>query len=373
MRIYFDNNASSEIHPEVRRVIEEAQRDCWANPSSVHSEGQRARRLLEESRQILADALGIRALDLVFTSGGSEANNAAILGASLPSGSHVVTTGIEHPSVLAAVRELERRGHRITLVPPDSDGVVPATAMIAALSEDTSLVTMMFANNETGVLQPVREVAAACRERGIRVHCDAVQAFGRIEAPLESLEVDTAAIAAHKAHGPKGIGALYVRQGTALEPLVRGGAQERRRRAGTENAPLAAGFARAAGLEVATERVSSLRERLEREITREIHATVNGARSPRLPNTASVCFHGRDAESLVIALDLAGIAASTGSACSSGRVEPSHVLLAMGLSLEDARSSVRFSLGKLTTPAEIDAAIPIVREVVNRQRNRVTG
>lgn len=370
MRIYLDNNASSEIHPDVLAALEQAQRTCWANPSSVHSEGRKARRLLEESREELAAAVGIGARDLVFTSGGSEANNAAILGSNLSPGSHVVSTSIEHPSVLAALKELERRGHRVTLVPPTSEGVVTRQAVTEALREDTTFVAMMFANNETGVLQPVAEVAAECRGRGIHLHCDAVQAFGRMPLSLEALGVDSASIAAHKSHGPKGIGGLYVRQGVVLEPIVRGGAQERRRRAGTENAALAAAFAATARLPLAIEQVAHMRDRLEKEVTDGLETTINGGGAPRLPNTTSIRFDGSDAESLVIALDLEGVAASTGSACSSGRVEPSHVLIAMGLSLLDARSSVRFSLGKLTTPAHVDRAVEIVRAVVKRQAQR---
>ena len=371
MRIYLDNNASSEIHPEVMEVLDSVQRSCWGNPSSVHSEGQKARRVLEEARAALAGAVGAHPRSLVFTSGGSEANNAAIGGVRLSPGAHVVSTSIEHPSVLASLLELERRGHPVSRIDPGAEGVVSSDRVIEALREDTTLVTMMFANNETGVLQPVAEVASVCRERGIVFHCDAVQAFGRIPLELDSMGVDTASIAAHKAHGPKGIGALFVREGRVLDPLVRGGAQERRRRAGTENPALAAAFAAAARLAHDAERIEALRDRFEQRVTTELAgAVVNGGSAARLPNTSSIRFTGRDAESIVIALDLAGVAASTGSACSSGRVEPSHVLLAMGLSLEDAKSSVRFSLGKLTTPAQIEQAISIVCEVVSRQTRR---
>lgn len=370
MRIYLDNNASSEIHPQVLETLLEESARCWGNPSSIHSEGQRARRLLEESRTTIAQMIQADPREIVFTSGGSEANTAALL-SPLPATADVVVTAIEHPSVLAAVAELERRGHPVTRVDPDRDGVVPAARVISALRETTALVTMMLANNETGAVQPVADVGRACRERGIRLHCDAVQAAGRIPVNVDTLQADTLSIAAHKMHGPKGIGALFVRSGVVLEPLIRGGAQERRRRAGTENAPLAAAFAAAAALPLDAERVEELREGFEATVVRQVDdVTVNSSGAPRLPNTSNLCFRGRDAEGVVIGLDLGGVAASTGSACSSGRVEPSHVLLAMGLSLEDARSSVRFSLGKMTTRDEVEQAARIVCTVLARHAVR---
>jgi cysteine desulfurase len=314
----------------------------------------------------VASLIGATAREVVFTSGGTESNNAAIFGAVPSTGRHhIVTTAIEHPSVREPVEELARRGHEVTTVPPESSGEVSARRMIDALRPDTRLMTMMLANNETGVIQPVAEVAAVCRERGIHVHCDAVQAIGKIEVDVEALGVDTLASSAHKLHAPKGIGALYVRRNLALDRYIFGGAQERRRRAGTENVPLAIAFGVAA--EVAADRpeIAPLRDRFEKQLS-GLPITVNGASVRRLPNTSSVRFHGADAEGIVIGLDLAGVAVSTGSACSSGRVEPSHILLAMGLSTDDARSTVRFSLSRFTTAEEIDRAVALLREIVPR-------
>ena len=250
----------------------------------------------------------------------------------------------------------------MTRVAPSRDGAVASADVIAALQDDTRLVAVMMANNETGVLQPVREIGRACRERGIHFHCDAVQAAGKIAVSVE--DVDTLALSAHKLHAPKGIGALYVRRGVALSTHLHGGAQERRRRPGTENVPLAAAFGAAAALPSAAEEMSSLRDRLERSLSGAY--TINGRNVARLPNTANVTFHGADGEGIVIALDLAGVAVSTGSACSSGRVEPSGVLLAMGLSPDDARATVRFSLSRFTTAEEIDRVAALLGELVPR-------
>lgn len=374
MRIYLDNNATSPIHPAVLDALASAMRDGFGNASSVHREGQRARRALEEARDAVAALVRTKPREIVFTSGGTESNNAAILGRVAPGDAHhIVTTAIEHPSALEAVRTLEARGWAVTRVGCDADGVVAAGRMIDAIRPETALVVMMLAQSETGVLQPVREVAAACRERGIALHCDAVQAVGRIPVDLETLGADTVALNAHKMHGPKGIGALRVRSGLTLAPLVVGGAQERRRRAGTESVPLAVGFAEAARLAMDGERagrIAALRATLERGILESVPgARINGGGAPRLPNTTNVLLPGCDAEATVIALDLRGVAASTGSACSSGRVEPSRVLIEMGLSEQDARSSIRFSLGHFTTGEEIERAVAILAEVVVARRS----
>jgi len=280
---------------------------------------------------------------------------------------HLVTTAIEHPSVAAAVAELGRRGHDVTTISPRRSGDVVADQVIAAIRPETRLVTMMLANNETGVLQPVAEVAAVCRERGIHMHCDAVQGAGKIEINAEKLGVDTLSMSAHKLHAPKGIGALYVRRGLTLEPYIMGGAQERRRRAGTENVPLAAAFGAAARLAMEpglSARVAALRDRFESLLGGGI--TINGANVPRLPNTSNVTFHNADAEGIAIALDLDGVAVSTGSACSSGRTEPSGVLIAMGLTPDEAKSTVRFSLSRFNTEAEVDRVAALLREIVPR-------
>lgn len=372
MRIYLDNNATTPLHPEVLRVVAGSMAEVFGNASSIHKEGQAARRAIEEARESVARLIGAAARDVVFTSGGTESNNAAIFGAMGRDGSQgVVTTAIEHPSVAQAVCELGRWGHEVTAVAPGRSGRVEAQAVIDALRDDTRLVAMMLANNETGVLQPVAEVARVCRERGIHFHCDAVQAAGKVEVDVEELGVDTLAVSAHKLHAPKGIGALYVRRGLSLEPHMVGGAQERRRRAGTENVPLAVAFGTAAALAAEPEfkrNVAALRDRFEAGL---VDAVVNGADVPRVPNTSSVTFPGADAEGIVIGLDLHGIAASTGSACSSGRVEPSRVLLAMGLTPAEAKSTVRFSFSRLNTPEEVERALGVLAEVVPRCRKAV--
>ncbi|MEO6487375.1 MAG: cysteine desulfurase family protein [Thermoanaerobaculia bacterium] len=369
-RIYLDNNATTAIHPDVLRVLDESFRSVFGNASSIHREGQTARRVIEEARESVARLIGAAARDVVFTSGGTESNNAAIFGAVAHEGRHhIVTTAIEHPSVAEAVTELERRGHRVTRVAPPRSGEVSAESVIESIKPETRLVAMMLANNETGVIQPVAAVGSYCRERNIHFHVDAVQAAGKIDIDVVALGCDTLSLSAHKLHAPKGIGALFVRRGVVLAPYIVGGAQERRRRAGTENVPLAAAFgvaAALAGAPAGREAMASLRDRLENSIAESFRVTVNGAPSPRLPNTANVTFHGVDGEGLVIALDLNGVAVSTGSACSSGRVEPSGVLLAMGLSPEEAKSTLRFSLSRLTTPEEVDRTIDLLRQVVPR-------
>ncbi len=376
-RIYLDNNATTPIHPEVLRAAEESLREVWGNASSVHQEGQRARQSVEDARESVAKLIGAAARDVVFTSGGTESNNAAMFGVIPREGRHhIVATAIEHPSVAEAAAELERRGHRVTYVPPGRDGVVSVAAMIAAIENDTRLVSMMLANNETGVVQPVAAVASACRERGIHFHCDAVQGAGKIDLDVNALGCDTLSIAAHKMHGPKGIGALYVRRGLALNPHLVGGAQERRRRAGTENVPLAAAFGAAAKIALDTswrEGVSQLRDRLETAMREAFDIEINGAAAPRIPQTSNITFRGTDGEGLVIALDLHGVAVSTGSACSSGRVEPSRVLLAMGISQDDARSTLRFSLSRLTVAGEIERTIAALRDLVPRCTRPVAG
>lgn len=379
MRIYFDNNATTPIHPEVLEVLSRGLGEVYGNASSIHKEGQSARRVLEEARDTVARLIHSSSREVVFTSGGTESNNASIFGAVADSKRcHIVTTSIEHPSVLEAVHDLAARGAaEVSEVRADRRGVVEAGSVLAAIRPDTRLVTMMLANNETGVVQPVAPVGAFCRARGIHLHCDAVQAAGKIEIDVNLLQVDSLALSAHKFHAPKGIGVLYVRSGAKLRPLVLGGSQERRRRAGTENVPLAAAVGRAAEIVAELEpmdQVAALRDRLEAELLGSLpNAAVNGAGAPRLANTSNLRFRGCDAEALVIALDLQGLAVSSGSACSSGRVEPSRILLAMGLSEEDARSSVRISLSRFNTEQEVDRAVTLLRELVPRNTREVVG
>jgi cysteine desulfurase len=368
MRIYLDNNATTPIDPTVLDAVTTSLRDVFGNASSIHKEGQTARRGIEDARESVARLIAAEARDVIFTSGGTESNNAAIFGAAGQDGRHhIVTTAIEHPSVLEPVAELERRGHAVTIVPPLRSGVVDADAVIAALRPDTRLVSMMLANNETGVIQPVADVARVCRERSIHLHCDAVQGAGKILIDVTALGVDTLAISAHKLHAPKGIGALYVRRGLALDRHILGGAQERRRRAGTENVPLAVAFGVAAEIAREPTDIGAMRDALENALREtDFSIAINGAEAPRIPNTSSVTFRGADAEGIVIGLDLSGVAVSTGSACSSGRVEPSHVLLAMGLTPDEARSTIRFSLSRFSTIAEIEQTVALLREIAPR-------
>jgi cysteine desulfurase len=368
MRIYLDNNATTPLHPAVLEALSRSLRDDFGNASSIHKEGQSARRAIEDARESVARLIDAESRDIIFTSGGTESNNAAIFGAVGQDGRHhIVTTAIEHPSVLEPVTELERRGHVVTIVAPSRSGVVDADEVIAAIRSDTRLVAMMLANNETGVLQPVAEVGRVCRERSIHFHCDAVQGAGKVDIDVSALSVDTLALSAHKLHAPKGVGALYVRRGLSLDRHILGGAQERRRRAGTENVPLAAAFGVAA--EIARDRadIGTLRDALESALLATgFSIDINGAGIPRIPNTSSVTFRGADAEGIVIGLDLSGVAVSTGAACSSGRVEPSHVLLAMGLTPDEARSTIRFSLSRFSTIAEIDRTVVLLGEIVPR-------
>lgn len=369
MRIYLDNNATTQVHPEVLSILEDTLRNVYGNASSIHKEGQTARQVIEDARDAVARLVGATSREVVFTSGGTESNNAAIFGAlGTPGIHHIVTTAIEHPSVAEPVAELARRGHDVTIVPPSRDGVVDANAVIDAMRKDTRLVAVMLANNETGVVQPVAQIGRAARERGIHMHCDAVQGAGKMDVDVNALYADTLSLAAHKMHAPKGIGALYVRRGTIMQSHLVGGAQERRRRAGTENVPLAAAFGVAAALASdASPRagVRALRDRFE-SIIAALGVTITGERVERLPNTSSVLFPGGDAEGIVIALDLEGVAASTGSACSSGRVEPSKVLLAMGLTPEEAKSTVRFSLSRFTTATEIETTAAVLSDILKR-------
>ncbi len=357
---YFDHNATSFLAPEVAEVLSSALREVYGNASSTHAQGQLAKRQLEQSRRGISAALRVPALDLVFTSGGTESNNLAILGLlgglSGTGAKHVVTSTIEHPSVLEVFRQLEREGVEVTFVPCNAQGVVRAEAVAEALRPETVLVSVMHANNETGAIQPVRRIADALRGRQIFLHSDGVQAFGKLRVDAGELGVDLYSVSAHKIFGPKGIGGLYVRKGTPLRRTMWGGHHERERRAGTENVPAAMAFARA--VELCGGPNSSLRDRFEARLTAALpEVRINGYREMRLPNTSSVVFPGLSAEALMIALDMQGMAVSTGAACRSGSVEPSHVLLAMGLSRRDARSSLRFSFGRYNTVEEVDALV----------------
>jgi cysteine desulfurase len=354
---YFDHNATTFLAPEVAEVLTSALREVFGNASSTHAQGQLAKRQLEESRRTIAGALHVPPTDFVFTSGGTESNNLAILGllGGLNSGpKHVITSSIEHPSVLEVFRQLERDGVAVTFLPVDAGGVIRAEAVAQALRPETVLISVMHANNETGAVQPIREIAKVIYGRKIFFHADGVQAFGKLAVDIQELGVDLYSVSAHKIFGPKGIGGLYLRKGTPLRRTMLGGHHERERRAGTENVPAAMAFAQA--VELCAEPDCVLRDRFETALRAALPGIrINSGSEARLPNTSSVLFPGVSAEALMIALDLQGMAVSTGAACSSGSVEPSHVLLAMGLSRKEARSSVRFSFGRYNTVDEVDA------------------
>jgi cysteine desulfurase len=376
--IYLDHNAITPVRPEARVAVGAAL-EVFGNPSSVHAAGRAARDLLDLARGQVARAIGAAPADVVFTSGATEGAALAIRGAlaAAPAGrTRLVVTAVEHPCVLSLARALERSGTPLTVVPVDRRGLVDPAAFRAALGPDVALAAAMRANNETGVLLPVPDLAAAAREAGALFLCDAVQAVGKIEVDVRTLGADLALLTGQKLGGPRGAGALFVAPGTRLAPLL-GGEQERGRRAGTENLPGIAGLG--AALEVAVarraadaERVGALRDRLEAGLLAAVpRARVNGAGAARLPGTSSIVFEGCDAEALLMAMDLDGLCASAGSACHSGSTRPSGVLLAMGLSEEEARSTIRFSLGWTSSAEDVAGALALVPPLVERVRREI--
>ena len=362
-RIYMDANATTPLLPEVLEAMRPFLLEQFGNASSIHQEGQQARCAVEKARASVARMLGCRPAEIVFTSGGTESDNLAIFGSVQP-GDHVITSTVEHPAVLRAVE----RCREVTFVPVDGQGVVDAADVRRALRPNTRLISVMMANNETGALQPVEEVGRIAAEAGVRFHVDAVQAAGKLPIDVDSLGCQLLSISGHKMHAPQGTGALFVRRGTRLEPLFAGGAHERQRRAGTENVAGIVGLGRAAECASdsgSSERMRGLRDRLEARLLPHAGG-VNGGTAPRVPNTSNLWFKAIDGETLVICLDLNGLAVSSGAACSSGASEPSHVLLAMGLGAERARSSVRFSLHRMTSEEEVDRAVELVSSQVAR-------
>ncbi len=391
MRVYLDYNATTPMAPEVLDAMMPYFSERFANASSIHSEGQRARYALEAARESVAGLIGAKAGEIVFTSGGTEADNLAIFGTIGAAGAmnadgkrHVITSAIEHHAVLNACQKLERDGVEVTYVGVGADGVVDPAEVRRALRPSTVLISIMYANNELGTIQPIEAIGEIAREAGVAFHTDAVQAAGKIPVDVKRLGVDLLSLSAHKIYGPKGMGALYVRAGTRLEPMFYGGHHERDKRPGTENVAGIVGLGRAAesarsllgkpaelGESAAggNARIAALRDRFESTILEMVpQSRVNGDRSRRVANTTNMTFAGAEGESLVIALDLRGVACSSGSACSSGAVEPSHVLTAIGLTPEEGRSSVRFSLGRTTVDAEIDFAVNAVRDAVGHLR-----
>jgi cysteine desulfurase len=373
-RVYLDNNATTPVLPEVFEAMKPYYGERFGNASSIHHHGQDTRAAVERARESVAALLGCRASEIVFTSGGTEADNLAIFGL-VSEGEHVITSTIEHHAVLNACKHLESIGCEVTYVPVDATGRIDPAHVRRSLRPNTKLISIMLANNETGVLQPVSEIGEVAAEADIYFHTDAVQAAGKIALDVKQIGCDLLSISGHKMHAPQGIGALYVRKGTILQPMLYGGSHERSRRAGTENVPGIVALGKAAeiakqGIENGTvAALGKLRDRIEETILRTIEATgVNGDGAPRVPNTTNLYFDYIEGEALVIALDLKGLAVSTGAACSSGAIEPSHVLTAMGLRPDRARASLRFSLGKQNVEQDIDFALALVPETVARLR-----
>ncbi len=378
MRVYFDYNATTPLAPEVVEALTQVSRDVFGNPSSIHHFGQQAKATIDDARSAVASLLNADPSEVVFVSGGTEADNFAIRGAAEalePTGRrHLIATGIEHEAVLNTLRALTRRGWRTTLLPVDATGIVSPDRLREAIDADTALVSVMHANNEIGTIQPVAALAAIAHERGALMHTDAVQSAGKIPVDVRALGMDLLSLSAHKFNGPKGVGALWIKRGTRMQPTATGGKHERNRRAGTENVASIAGLGVAATLAVGkmqaeAVRVSALRDRLEAGILRNVAGTqVNGAQDQRVPNTTNISFDRIEAESLLIALDLEGIAVSTGSACSSGTLEPSHVLKAMGLPTHRTQNSLRFSLGMFSTQEEVDRVVEVLPKLVEKLR-----
>jgi cysteine desulfurase len=377
MHIYLDYNSTTPVDRAVLDAMLPYFADNFGNASSIHSSGQRGRSAVDAARDSVAALIGAKTAEIVFTSGGTEADNLALFGsvaASNHSRKHIITTAIEHHAVLNAAQALEKQGIDVTYVPVGASGIVDPQDVRRALRPETILISVMHANNELGTIQPIEEIGRIAAEADVYFHCDAVQSAGKLPLDVNRLGVDLLSISAHKIYGPKGVGALYVRAGTPLEPQFHGGHHERDRRPGTENVPGIVGFGKAAELarmRLTTDsaRIESLRDRLEEMLVSSLASVrVNGDRSRRVPNTTNLAFTAAGGEALVIALDLRGVACSTGAACSSGAVEPSHVLLAIGLSPDEARSSLRFSLGRTTTAAEIDRAADIIPPAVERLR-----
>ena len=377
-RIYMDNAATTRVTEPVFEAMKPFFCEVYGNPSSVHSFGRDARRAVENARRQTASALRADAREIYFTGCGTEADNWAVRGAAYAPGNTrrtVVTTAIEHPAVLNAVRQLEREGFRAVYVPVTREGLADMEAMRRAITRDTFLVSVMTANNEVGSIQPVRQISDLAHEAGALMHTDAVQAVGSVPVDANALGADLLSLSAHKFHGPKGVGALYVRNGVRIDRFMRGGEQERAQRAGTENLAGIVGLGKAAELassaaEARARAVSALRDALiDRVLSRIPLSRVNGSRERRLPGNANFSFAGVEGESLLLNLDLRGIAASSGSACSSGSLDPSHVLMAMGLSAEEAKGSVRLSLNEENTMAEVEAVVNALAEIVPRLRS----
>ncbi|MGC2656476.1 MAG: cysteine desulfurase family protein [Bryobacteraceae bacterium] len=365
--LYFDHNATTPLAPEVAETYASALREVFGNASSVHATGQLAKRRLEQARRTIAEFINSAPGELVFTSGGTESNNLAILGLlhALPKGpKHVVASAVEHPAVLETVRQLDREGVDVSFASVGADGIVRTETIERLMRPETILVSVMHANNEVGTIQPIEEIARLAHDHRAYFHSDGVQALGKVDVDLRRLGVDLYSMSAHKVFAPKGVGALFVRKGVPFRGVQTGGHHERERRAGTENVPGIIAFAHALELHPHRKDVGSIRDRFEAQTSGE----ANGDRLRRLPNTSNLLFRGVSGEAMVIALDMRGMAASSGAACSSGSIEPSHVLLAMGRTVTEARSSVRFSFGSANTLEDADRLSTAVNECVGKLR-----
>ena len=373
-RVYLDNNATTPVAPEILDAMRPYFIEHFGNASSIHHHGQETRAAVERARESVAQLVGCRASEIVFTSGGTEGDNLAISGLARP-GDHIITSTIEHHAVLNTCKHLESAGIEVTYVPVDGRGLVDPNDVRRSLRPHTRLITIMMANNETGVIQPVEEIGKIAAEADVYFHTDAVQAAGKVALDINRIGCDLLSISGHKMHAPQGVGALYLRKGTLIEPMFHGGRHERSRRAGTENVPGIVALGKAAELakqglengEVA--RIATLRDQIEQTVLDQLETIgVNGEGAPRVPNTTNIHFDHIEGEALVIALDLKGLAVSTGAACSSGALEPSHVLIAMGLRPDQARASLRFSLGKQNTKDDVDFALGLIPSTVARLR-----
>jgi len=376
-RIYLDYAATTPTHPEVVKAMLPHFADAFGNPSAIHSYGQEAKEAVEEARGKVADLIGARDEEIVFTSGGTEADNSAIKGvvhANQSRGNHIITSAVEHHAVIETCRFLERRGFSATYLSVDEYGLVTPDEVKKAITKKTILISIMHANNEIGTIEPIAEIGRVAKEAEVLFHTDAVQTTGHIPLDVDELGADLLSMSAHKLYGPKGVGALYVRKGTKLVPFMHGGGQEKNRRASTENVPGIVGFGKATELaqqemNEEAERLASLRDQLIEGVMERIdHVRLNGHPTKRLPNNVNVSVDFVEGESMLLNLDLDGICASTGSACSSSSLEPSHVLLAMGLSHEQAHGSLRFTLGKWTTKEEIARVLEVLPQVVGKLR-----
>jgi cysteine desulfurase len=373
---YLDNNATTQVAPEVLEAMLPFFQENWGNPSSAYTFGKQLTANIEQAREKVAVLIHADPKEIVFTSCGTESNNAAIHSALVtqPGKRHVITTAVEHSANIKYGKFLEKQGCDITFLPVESDGSIDLHLLDLSIRPDTAVVSVMWANNETGVLFPIEEVAAICRSRGVPFHTDAVQTPGKMKIDVKSIDVDFLSLSGHKLHAPKGIGLLYVKRHTKFVPYIIGGGQERGRRGGTENVPYIVGFGRAAELAIASvndenTRVRGLRDRLENTILRAIPNTMRtGAKEPRLPNTSNIAFDGVEAEAILMMLDQAGICASSGSACTTGSLDPSHVLIAMGISPARARSCIRFSLGIYNTEEDVDYLLEHLPAIISKLR-----